>query len=103
MIRRTARVFLLLAFIDAPASAALVSVNAQDRHQTIDGFGTALSWWTDQPYDSSAWQSMYYQDMGSSMLRTDLPLTALSSDGAANPSDADLSTPITLGADTYQN
>src|SRR5689334_16799436 len=38
-----------------------VAINAAERHQAIDGFGTSLAWYVPNLYDQPAWQSAYYQ------------------------------------------
>ena len=42
-------VLMLMRFGGAAAQGAQLAVNAQNTHQTIDGFGTAMAWWLDHP------------------------------------------------------
>ena len=43
------------------------------RHQTMDGFGSSImTWWDAGPFYTEAWQRMYYEDLGASMLRMDM-------------------------------
>ncbi len=77
--------------------AADVTIDAGTRYQTIDGFGSALAFWLTSPYNQTAWQNMYYQDLGSSMLRVDMRASALEG------SDGNWLTPVTLGTDLAAN
>lgn len=74
-----------------------VTIDAATRYQTIDGFGTALESWHASPYATAAWQDMYYQDLGSSILRIALEPTV------AAGSDNNMATPITFGTDLAAN
>src|SRR4051794_30214319 len=77
--------------------AVSVSINAGQKFQQIDGFGTAMAWWKTAPYNEPGWTQMYYQDLGSSMLRMDLNINAL-----RGPDD-DLTTPVTMVDDLQTN
>src|ERR1700743_575786 len=74
-----------------------VTIDINQRFQTIQGFGTAMSYWVDAPYSDPGWTKMYYQDLGCSMLRIDLNLNAL-----RGPHD-DLATPVMLSDDIDAN
>src|SRR6184192_2430719 len=74
-----------------------VTVNAAQRFQTIDGFGTTMAWWVPGIYDNPAWSDAYYKDLGSSMLRMDLNLNAL-----LGP-NKDPTTPVAMGEDIQAN
>ncbi|HEY2587029.1 MAG TPA: hypothetical protein VGI81_14885 [Tepidisphaeraceae bacterium] len=69
-----------------------VAINAAQQFQQIQGFGTSLAdaW---SLYESPAYQKMYYQDLGSSMLRVNLRLDALEGPGQQ------ISSAVTLGPD----
>lgn len=77
--------------------AVNVTVNASQRFQEMDGFGTALAWWMNAPYQSPAFKDLYYQDLGSSMLRVDININSLA--GADN----DIATPVVLGSNLQTN
>jgi O-glycosyl hydrolase len=79
------------------AATVDVAIDTRQHFQSIDGFGTALAWWVKDPYTTDAWQKMYYQDLGSSMLRVDINIKSL-----AGP-DHDLATPVVLGDDLQAN
>lgn len=83
--------------LEARLLFANIAIDANVQHQTIDGFGTSLSWWMNNPYDTAAWQNMYYDDLGASMLRSEMRTTALEG------SDGDWKTPVTLGTDLAAN
>lgn len=69
-----------------------VAINTAQQYQKIEGFGTSLA--TDPSlYESTAYQKMYYQDLGSSMLRVNLRLDALEGP------DYTIASPVTLGPD----
>lgn len=74
-----------------------ITIDAATQFQTIDGFGTSLSWSTNTPYSQDAWRNMYFQDLGSSMLRFDMRHNALKGP------DGDWETPVTLGTDLAAN
>jgi len=63
------------------AQDAQITVDASRRYQTIDGFGTCLAWWKDQPYDDPKFQAMYWRDLGASILRMEFHPNALTSNG----------------------
>jgi O-glycosyl hydrolase len=54
------------------AWAVNITVDTGTRHQTIEGLGTCLCFWISDPYSTSAFQEMYYQDLGCSVLRMEL-------------------------------
>lgn len=58
-----------------------ITIDASKRYQTIDGFGTCLAWWKDQPYDDPKFQSLYWRDLGASILRMEFHPNALTSNG----------------------
>src|SRR3954471_335858 len=78
-----------------------VAIDVDTRFQQIDGFGTGTSTYPGQA--DATYQNMYFQDMGSSMVRVALDYHTLNASGSSAPTTADMSTPITLGADTYSN
>jgi O-glycosyl hydrolase len=77
--------------------AVSIAIDAAQRFQQIDGFGTSMAWWRPGVYDQPAWLDSYYKDLGSSMLRMDLNINALPG------TDGDLATPVTMGADLQAN
>lgn len=77
--------------------AVNVAINAAQRFQTIDGFGTSMAWWVPGVYDQAAWTDAYYKDLGSSMLRVDLNINALPG------SDGDYATPVPMVEDLQTN
>jgi O-glycosyl hydrolase len=58
-----------------------ITIDATQRFQTVDGFGTALAWWSEAPYWLVSWLDMYYRDLGSSMLRVEMVPYVLTADG----------------------
>jgi O-glycosyl hydrolase len=88
----------LLELLEARQLLAVnVALNANDRHQTIDGFGTSMAWWVPNLYEQEAWRNTFYQDLGSSILRADLNILALAG------SDNNLATPVTMVEDLQTN
>ncbi len=91
------------------AHAANVSTDLSQRYQEIDGFGTTLAFFRDElgpdrsQYNSESFYDFYYGDMGGSIVRMEMLYTVLSDFKAAQPSNAELVTPINMVADTYQN
>jgi O-glycosyl hydrolase len=77
--------------------AVNVVIDANQRFQEIDGFGSALAWWTNSPYDQAAWRDMYFRDLGSSILRVDINIKSLSGP------DNNLATPVNLVDDLQTN
>jgi O-glycosyl hydrolase len=69
-----------------------VAINASQQYQKIEGFGTSLAS-APSLYESAAYQKMYYQDLGASMLRVNLRLDALEGP------DQQLWSAVTLGPD----
>ncbi len=93
-----------------PAMSASVQVDLTDRRQTIDGFGTTLAWYRDNPfgatrgqYNTQAFYDLYYRDLGASLLRMELQYTVLTPGRKINPNNNDMSIPVSLGSDTYAN
>jgi O-glycosyl hydrolase len=78
-------------------SAVSVAINSNTRYQQIDGFGSADSSSSAGLYETAAFQKMYYQDLGSSMLRLPLQIDALEGAGAT------ITSPVTLGTDLQAN
>src|SRR5437667_3726135 len=74
-----------------------VAIDVDTRFQQIDGFGTAISDYTGQ--SDPNYQTMFFQDMRSSMMRRGVDYRTLTPTHAANPGTAELSTPVTLGPD----
>lgn len=70
-----------LMFLLSAVRAAEVSIDLDQRRQTIDGFGTCLAWWKDQPYDNAKFREMYWKDLGCSILRMEFHPNALTSNG----------------------
>jgi O-glycosyl hydrolase len=71
-------------------SAVNVAINTATRYQQIDGFGTATFLPNDGYFETAAYQKMYYQDLGSSMLRVPVELDALEGPGGT------ITSPVTL-------
>ncbi len=71
-------------------------IDANQKFQTIDGFGTSIAGWVDGVYENSTFYDMYWKDLGSSMLRVALNPYALTIGG-------DLSKPVSLGSDINEN
>ncbi len=97
-------------FSPGSAAAANVSSNFTQTHQTIDGFGTAMAWFRDNvgdpnrgQYNTQDFYDFYYDDLGASVMRMELQYTVLSDGQALNPSNAQMSNPIFMEADTYAN
>ena len=82
---------------DALAAPLDLTVDAGVRHQEMDGFGTTLAYWLTEPYNQDAFRTMYYRDLGASMLRMDFHHNVLTS------APGDLATPVVLGTDIDQN
>ncbi|MBC7784428.1 MAG: hypothetical protein H7144_11370 [Burkholderiales bacterium] len=75
-----------------------VNVDASEKFQTIDGFGTSLGGYTPMKLtDSWQLQDLYYEDLGSSIFRTQLSFSILKAD------DGNLATPVVLGPDINKN
>jgi O-glycosyl hydrolase len=75
-----------------------VTIDATDRRQSIDGFGTALGGSTPANLvKSDDFQKMYFQDLGSSMLRVALNFSTLKA------ADGNLATPVYLGPNIDKN
>lgn len=75
-----------------------VTIDAGDRFQTIDGFGTSLGGYTLlKLVQSTKFQRMYYQDLGTSMLRVALQYRALKAP------DGNLATPVYMGPNLQKN
>jgi len=86
-------VFCLSAF----AQHVQINIDASKHHQTIDGFGTCMAWWKDQPYESEKFQKMYWQDLGASILRIEFHPNVLTTNGKLD------GPPVVLGEDIDQN
>lgn len=69
-----------------------VTLDATQHFQQIDGFGTATYGAASALYATAAFQNLYYQDLGASMIRTGLPAGALEGPGHT------LASPVTLGS-----
>ncbi|HVU04776.1 MAG TPA: MYXO-CTERM sorting domain-containing protein [Polyangiaceae bacterium] len=67
--RRLLPLALASLFLAGRAAAQTVTLDVASPAQTIDGFGTCLSGTEGQ---SAWWQSLYFDDLGASMLRMDL-------------------------------
>jgi len=70
-----ALVALLLFYGVSPVHAVTVAVDTNTRYQTIDGFGTCTYLYdttTEANYTTSAFQNMYAQDLGSSIMRMEI-------------------------------
>jgi O-glycosyl hydrolase len=78
-------------------SAVNVAINTATHYQQIDGFGTTMFLPENGYYENPAYQKMYYQDLGSSMLRMNLELDALEGPGAT------IASPVTLVDDLQTN
>jgi len=75
-----------------------VAINTAKHFQTIDGFGTSLGGGTNlRDLSSKKLQKLYWQDLGSSMLRVDLHNHVLS----AKPGD--WKTPVYMGPNIQKN
>src|SRR5918993_4369485 len=74
-----------------------VNIDAAQRFQPIDGFGTSVAWWKANVVEQEAWRDAYFKDLGSSMLRVDLNTLALPG------SDGDFAMPVTMVADLQTN
>src|SRR5438552_2686649 len=76
--------------------AVNIAIDATQRFERMQGFGTSIAAYTPGLYNS-AWTDMYFQDLGSSMLRMDLNINAL------RGADNDIATPVTMIDDINQN
>jgi O-glycosyl hydrolase len=89
--------FLVFCLISPAILAQEITIDGSKRYQTIDGFGTCLAWWKDQPYDDPKFQSMYWRDLGASILRMEFHPNALTSNGKLD------GPPIVLGENIDDN
>src|SRR5436190_4715114 len=78
-----------------------LAIDVDTRFQQIDGFGTAVSGFPGQT--DPTYQNMYFQDIGSSILRVPIDYRTLTLDHAIQPNTTQMSTPVPLGSDTYAN
>jgi O-glycosyl hydrolase len=71
---------------DRRLMAVGITIDAGNRQQTMDGFGTSFGGYTPNVLTSSPkFQRMYYQDLGVSMVRVPLQFTALKAPTATSP------------------
>ena len=83
------------------------------RFQTIDGFGTNLAWFYDNPFAATTetrsvfgdetFQDGFFNDLGSSIVRVDLLPFVLTNSGALAPTRADLADPVSLDGTLDEN
>ncbi|TVR51744.1 MAG: hypothetical protein EA425_06390 [Puniceicoccaceae bacterium] len=100
---KQARLVLIAGMLLGPGGGASLqaqvdlAIDLEERHQEIDGFGTCLAWWLNSPYNQAAWRSMYWSDLGASILRVDVHINVL------RGSDNNLATPTLLEEDLDAN
>ena len=87
---------LAAALLIAPAQtrAADVTIDPATTFQTIDGFGSCLAWWVNDPnasiYYNPTFRSLYAKDLGFNMLRVEMHTSALMGPGGTLSSPVDL-------------
>ena len=98
-------------FSPVVSADTLVTANVNATHQTMAGFGTNTAWWLDanptgavrSVYDTPAFYDLYYNQLGASALRIEMQYTVLTPNKSLEPTNAEMSTPVSLGSDTYAN
>jgi len=96
-----------------PTGAPDLTSNLDVRFQTIDGFGTNLAWFYDNPFAATTetrsvfgdetFQDGFFNDLGSSIVRVDLLPFVLTNSGALAPTRADLADPVSLDGTLDEN
>ena len=103
--RRGARTLALVAgmWLAVPSltSAATITIDTATKFQTIEGFGSCLPWWINDPNTSPLYnptlRSLYVKDLGFNILRVEMHPSALM--GPAGTLDS----PVELGDDVAAN
>src|SRR5512142_1890519 len=96
--RRRARSLALVAglwlAVPSLASAASVTIDTTTKFQTVEGFGTCLPWWINDPATSPAYnaalRSDYVKDLGFNILRVEMHPSALMGPAGTLDSRVDL-------------
>src|SRR5512141_59845 len=85
--------------------AADVTIDTSARYQTIQGFGTCLAWWVNNPsqsvYYTPAFRYNYAKDLGFNILRVEMHPAVLMGPGATLASRVDLADDVATNVSKF--